>query len=141
MAGICFFYEDSDVDVWSGKNLDAWNYAVKAAGDVDSMIVVNRTSQIITTPEGSLKFQVVSELPMLENAIYLACPWENKTNQISLWDYDHSADWYVFGPAKGWKSMQLPPHQSVYIPQAGRGALHAVHIASVVMMHRYGVLS
>lgn len=128
MAGICFYFEESDVDVWSGKNLDAWNYAAKAAGDIDKMIVINRTSQEIKTPDADLDFKVVSELPELENSVKICCPWKGG---ISLWEYDHSADWYIFGPSEGWDSGD------VHIPTAGRGALHSVHAATVVMCHRY----
>jgi len=140
MAGICFFYEDSDVDVWSGHNLDAWNYAIKASGGINKIIVVNKTDQVLNTPDGNLDFQVVSELPILEDAIYLVCPWEANESSISLWDYDHSADWYIFGPARGWVSEPREKAQTIHIPQSGIGALHSVHIASVVMMHRYKVL-
>jgi len=131
MAGICFFFEDSDVDVWSGKDLDAWNYAIKAAGDVDNMIVVNKTDQYLQSPDVNLGFQVVNELPELENATFIKCPWDSGEN-ISLWDFDHNTDWYVFGPASGWGGVD-----GVCIPQNGIGACHSVHIATTVMFHRY----
>jgi hypothetical protein len=136
MAGLCFYFEDADVDVWSGKNLDAWNYAAKAAGDIDRMIVINRTDQLISPPDADLtQFEVLSELPSLERAVYLVGPSQAGLDAASLWSFDHDVDWYVFGPASGWE----PGHPRLHVPQAGIGALHAVHIASVVMLHRYHV--
>ena len=136
MAGICFYYEDVDVDVWSGKDLDAWNYACKVAGDITKMIVVNGTDQIVVSPDSELDFEVVEELPELGKAAYIVCPWESPS--LSLWDFEHDVDWYVFGPASGWNA---PLEESrVSIPQSGRGAVHSAHIATVVMFHRYWTL-
>lgn len=137
MVGICFYFERYDVDVWSGRriDLDAWNYAIKAAGDIDRMIVINRSHMEIKTPDGNLKFKVVDELPELEgNVAYICCPWNKAKTKISLWDFDHNVDWYVFGPANGW---QHEIDTGVYVPQAGQAALHATHVASTVMFHRY----
>ena len=133
MAGICFFFEPSDVDVWSGKDLDAWNYAIKLAGDIDRMIVVNKTEQTIQSPDRALDFSVVDTLPELENACYLTPPWKESE---SMWDFDHNVDWYVFGPASGWAEA---PGKMICIPQAGLGAPHSVHVATTVMFHRYHV--
>ena len=141
MVGVCFYFEDNDVDVWSGRriDLDAWNYAAKAAGDIDKMIVINKTLSKLTTPDGELDFSVVEELPELEGRIaYICCPWNKMKLATPLWDFDHNVDWYVFGPAGGWH------HEvdiGVYIPQAGIGALHSTHVASTVMFHRYRTLS
>lgn len=138
MVGICFYFEDSDTDVWSGKNLDAWNYAAKCAGDIDTFLVINQTDQTLTTPDANLTFRVEPTLPELSGRVtYLVCPWDNTPTKMPLWNFDHATDWYVFGPAKGWSSIE----SGVYIPQSGRGACHSVHIATVVMMHRYGVRS
>ena len=135
MTGICFFFESSDVDVWSGHNLDAWNYAVQMAGDIKSMIVINKTDQIINTPNINLDFNVVNRVPELSgNIAKLAPEWEC-INGVSLWNFDHNVDWYMFGPATE------PWSGNVFIPQANRGALHSIHAASIVLAHRYGVLN
>lgn len=141
MTGICFFFEPSDVDVWSGKNLDAWNYAIKAAGDIDKMIVINKTDQTIKSPDKTLDFQVVDKIPILPNAYILTTPWDLENQSISLWDCDHQCDWYIFGPASGWQGVlpSMDGEINVSIPQSGLGALHSVHIASAVMLHRYHV--
>lgn len=147
-AGICFYFEDHDVDVWSGHDLDAWNYAAQAAGDIDRMAVINLTDQDLKTPNADMEFMVYEELdapfrvrvdtPLNPICVQVCVPWQAPEGAVPLWDYDHKADWYLFGPARGWQALDGP---CVYVPQAGRGALHAVHIASVVMLHRYSVIN
>ena len=63
MAGIVFFYEDYDVDVFSGthESLLPWNYACKIAGDIDAVRVINKTGQTIQSFDMSLDFQVVTD--------------------------------------------------------------------------------
>ena len=137
MTGLVFYYQDSDVDVWSGKNLDAWNYAASAAGDIDSMIVINETDQVLNTPNSSLSFQVVEEMPSLEGHVtQVVCPWEI-VPKTSMGNFDHDTDWYLFGPAQGWGNPR--PEAQVYltIPQSGMGACHSVHVATAVMYDRY----
>jgi hypothetical protein len=55
---------------------------------------------------------------------------------VSLWDFDHQTDWYVFGPASGWQK-NLFGNILVTIPQNDEIYLHATHIASTVLFHRY----
>lgn len=138
MAGICFYFEDNDADVYSGRkiDLDAWNYACKVAGDVDQMIVINRTASELTTPDSDMDFQVVTELPELENSIKVCCEWD-RIDSTPLWNFDHQVDWYVFGPSEGWTETG---GSGIHIPVNGKVALHAVHAASVVLTHRYGTL-
>lgn len=143
MAGIVFFYEENDIDIFSGRRLDlsAWNYAIKAAGDIDKVIIVNKTNQTINNFDSSLAvFNVVNEIPALEGKIiHLVCPWNKTEKIVPLWNFDHKVDWYIFGPAQGWHSeINIP--LGLTIPMTGSAALHSVHIASVVMLHRYGVL-
>jgi len=141
MAGVVFFFEDSDVDVFSGRqrDLSAWNYAIKAAGDIDKVIVVNKTAHKIGSFDSSLDFVIVAELPALDGSIaHVVCPWDNVKTKVPLWDFDHNVDWYLFGPASGWKTYGSLDF-GVTVPMSGHGALHAVHIASAVMLHRYGV--
>ena len=116
MSGICFFFEQNDIDVWSGRSidLDAWNYAMKAAGDITKLIVINRTDTVIVSPDADLElFEVHQEFPALDGRVVrCVCPWDKTVD----------------------------PSVSLYVPQAGKGSLHSVHIASVVMLHRfYGV--
>lgn len=142
MVGVCFFFENNDIDVWSGRriDLDAWNYAIKAAGDINKMIVINKTDQIIITPDIEMDFQSVKEIPIFgdeEKIVFICCPWDKMNKSISLWDFNHNVDWYIFGPANGWKKTI---DFGVFIPQAGEAALHATHVASTVFFHRYEVL-
>jgi len=137
MAGICFYFEPNDVDVWSGRrlDLDAWNYAAKAGG-VDRMVVINLTDQVIRTPDSDLaEFRVVDAMPPLDRAVYLVGPGE-AAGASPLWTFDHDVDWYCFGPAQGW---QFPVSPKLHVPQANRGALHSVHVATAVMLHRHHV--
>ena len=136
MVGIVFYFEDSDIDVWSGKNLDAWNYACKVAGDVTDMIVINKTDQTIKTPDATMNFQVVDELPDLTgNLCYVACPWDQIPTLKPITEYNHqTVDWYIFGPADGWGTSI---EEGCFLPQSGRGACHSVHIATAVMFYRY----
>jgi hypothetical protein len=142
MPGLCFYFENTDVDVWSGRDLDAWRYAAKAAGDIDNIIVVNKTDQLLSFGDFDVGFGVVAELPKLPNAKYLVSPLEAVHGATRLWDLDHKGvEWYCFGPAAGWQDMgSIPVDDRLTIPQAGIGSLHSVHIASVVMMHRFAVI-
>jgi hypothetical protein len=144
MAGIVFFFEDNDVDIFSGRRIDlsAWNYAIKSAGDVDRVIVVNKTDKALPSIDSDfLQFEIISELPILSGHVTrIICPWDNADIKIPLWDFNHNTDWYVFGPAGGW-GRYATPSNGVYIPMANSGALHSVHIASAVMLHRFGVKS
>ena len=141
MAGICFFFESEDIDVWSGKDLDAWHYAAAAAGDIDRIHIVNKTNMELKNPDiGRYEFTISKELPSLEGRVTkLVTPWEANKHALSIWEWNHSTDWYVFGPALGWRSEPLDEPE-VYVPQAGLGALHSVHVASIVMTNRYWVI-
>lgn len=138
MVGLCFFFEQNDVDVWSGRDidLDAWNYAATAAGDVTRVIVINTTDARLSL--ANPKYEMVKELPELTGRVAsLICPWNEATEKQSLWDFDHDVDWYVFGPAAGWRSLGIVPTLGIFIPMASTGALHAVHTVSTVMTHRF----
>ena len=139
MVGICFYFEDHDIDVWSGRriDLDAWNYAIKAAGDIDEVCIINTTNMRIEGPDTTLKTTIVKTLPQLPGKVAnICCPWDTAKTKVSLWDFDHNIDWYVFGPALGWQQSTI--NVGVYIPVATqRIALHAIHIASTVLLHRY----
>ena len=142
MTGICFFYEDSDTDVWSGKGFDAWNYACKVAGDIDSAIIINRTEETFSPFDVSMDIHVVDTLEEAEALMHgdsvasIVCPWEGGEHPpLDQLPHD-SVDWYVFGPANGWGQRD-----GYSIPQAGQGSVHAVHACTVVMFHRYWTLN
>jgi len=138
MAGIIFFYENNYIDVFSGVNavLPEWNNICKV-GQIDKAIIVNKTQQDIVPFDASMDIQIVSELPSdLTNVVQLVCPWETNFNYVTLQDFDHDVDWYFFGPAAGWKSTDIGG-KYVTVPQAGRGALHSLHIASAIMFDRF----
>jgi hypothetical protein len=139
LAGIAFFFEDNDTDVYSGRrvDLDAWNYASKMSNDIDRAIIVNRTDQKLQSFDRAMDIEIVDTLPELDGTVTrVVTPWSADDDTVELYDFDHRTDWYVFGPAAGFS----PDGSSVTIPQAGRGAMHSVHTASVVMAHRHFVL-
>ena len=138
MAGICFYFEDSDVDMWSGKDFDAWNYACKVAGDIDKAFVINRTSQTLQSFDQTMDFRAFDNLTEAQEAMtgtlcFVGCPWDVGIYK-PINEFEHAAiDWYIFGPASGWKE----PHYGLCLPQAGGGAVHSVHAATAVMFYRY----
>ena len=141
MSGICFYFENSDVDVWSGKDLDAWNYACKIGGGIDSVIVINRTDQILTPFDVSMNFHVVKTIDearalMQGDVTQMVCPWE-AIDKAEIQHFDHQTDWYVFGPASGWYGNHFGD-TLLTLPQHGVGAAHAVHVATAVMFFRAG---
>ena len=144
MAGICFFYEHEDVDVWSGKKLDAWHYACKAAGDIDSIIVINLSDREPECPSKEYNFHVVQSIAEAEELMeghvtQVVCPW-NFFDVFEVWDYDHDTDWYIFGPASGWCGVEVG-QTKITIQCANEGAaLHSVHAATVVLTSRYRAL-
>jgi hypothetical protein len=146
MVGICFYYENSDKDVWSGRKLDAWNYACQAAGDIHKIVVINLSDHEPECPGRQYDFQVVQSSAQAEELMrghvtQVVCPWNfDRKDVYDLWSYDHITDWYAFGPADGWRGHVIEGGSKVTIPMFGSGALHSVHIASAVLMHRYGVL-
>ena len=154
MAGICFYFEDYDVDVYSGRriDLDAWNYAIQSGGqDMDTLLMLNRTTQKITSPNSRLSFSTLDDtskvvVPELEGTVAYFCPPPDPRVAETLWDFDHNVDWYCFGPSGGFKFEPKPGDRVVGIPLgpvdlAGvvPGQIHSVHTASIVMAHRYHV--
>ena len=142
MAGLVFFYEDVDTDVYSGdpSTLAVWSYAAKLAGDVDNIVVVNTTDQRLTSPDQAMGFEVLPDIEHLDaiqgHKTIVCCPWSGIVGAESLYTFSHDTEWYMFGPASGWL---IPPlyDSAVYVPQAGNGACHATHVATAVMFDRY----
>jgi hypothetical protein len=140
VAGIVFYFENNEVDVWSGRevDLDAWNYACKVAGDIDRAIVINLSDTEVQSFDRAMDIHIVEVRPELPGRVVdVVTPWRSDPDGISLWDFDHAVDWYVFGPAVGHASVG----KQIFIPQAGIGAMHSVHAASIVMAHRFETVS
>lgn len=142
MAGICFYFEDNDVDVWSGRqiDLDAWNYAIKLTSDIDKVKIVNKSDSNINHFDNSLEVEILNSMPQLSGSIaQLVCPWENTPSpKTSIWNFNHNVDWYIFGPGSGWGGYYTGT--PITIPQNGLGACHSIHICTLVMAHRYKTL-
>lgn len=141
MAGIVFFFEDNNIDVWSGRNLDldAWNYSCKIGG-IDKAIIVNTTELNINKFDANMDIQIVSELPLLSGVTtQFVVPSEN-INSESLWDFNHQTDWYILGPANGWAGNHFAD-RFVHIPQESVAAHHSIFIGSVIAFHRTHVIN
>jgi len=141
MAGVAFFFEEFDTDVYSGRLgfLDAWNYAFLAAGDITDVVIINRTALVPILPLNYNIRIVSSEEEFLalaagDKVTYIGAPNEFEEAE-SLWNFDHKTDWYFFGHASGHRTQT-----GVTIPTAGKAAFHSVHAATVVMTHRYEVM-
>ena len=141
MAGLVFYFEDNDRDVWSGRNLDfdAWNYLAQIPGDITKIRVINKTQNTYDPFNEALDVEYLDALPDFgtDHVTQLVCPWE-PVEYIELWDFDHNTDWYVLGPANGWGGNHFGD-QLVSVPQYSNVACHAIHIATVAMAHRYKV--
>lgn len=141
-SGIVFFFEENDIDVWSGRNidLDAWNYNCKIGG-IKKVIIINKTSLNIPKFDIDMDIQIVDKIPALSGHVtQLVLPHENIKNNISLWEYNHDTDWYVFGPASGWNSDYFAD-SFVFIPQNGEATHHSIFIGATLMFHRFNVLN
>lgn len=147
MAGICFYYEDSDIDICSGGVLFAWGYNCMAAGDINKMIVINLADSPPWNPGDitgqKYDFTVVKSLEQAEDLMagdritQVVCPWNDfDTKVIELWDYDHKTDWYVFGPAHGWKDYDMKTDK-ITIPVFEESPMFSVHAATVILTHRH----
>jgi hypothetical protein len=141
MAGVAFFFEEFDTDVYSGRLgfLDAWNYAFLAAGDITDVVIINRTDLVPILPV-NYRIQIVSSeeeflaLASGDRITYIGA-YNEFEETTSLWDFDHKTDWYFFGHAHGHKAPT-----GVTIPTARNTVFHSVHAATVVMTHRYEVM-
>jgi hypothetical protein len=154
LAGIVFYFEDYDKDVYSGRriDLDAWNYAMKSGG-IDKAICFNCVHDIKLQMDNKIHFteihahnvkpRVILSQWLNENGIdkkiVLFTPPKSAPNDaIHIKDLEHNTvDWYVFGPSVGVDS-DYKNTQYVYIPTADeRIDLHSVHIGSYVMLRRF----
>jgi len=141
MAGIVFYFEDNDTDVWSGRriDLDVWNYNCKIGG-ITKAIVVNKTSEDLITFDSNMDVTFMDNMPTLSGTVaQLVTPTE-VSGTTSLWEFDHQVDWYVFGPAGGWGGnhfgdilLTIPETTSVYH--------HSVFVGATIMFHRDSIIN
>ena len=142
MAGIVFYFEDYDTDVWSGRpiDMDAWKYSVNASIGIDKVFIINKTEEEPKWFNNTMDIQIVDEMPELEGHItQLVTPSEmvryNKES-LSLWDFNHDTDWYVFGPASGWGGNHFGD-TFLSIPHNNNVHHHSVFIGTITLYHRY----
>lgn len=144
MAGIVFYFENFDRDVWSGReiDLDAWNYNCKI-GEIDKAIIINKSIYNINPFDADMDIQIVSEMPILSGHVtQLVTPEEISVNEVGvkLLDFNHQTDWYVIGPSDGWLGNHFGD-TLLTIPQGGIGYHHSVFVGATLMYHRYNVLN
>lgn len=146
MAGIVFWFQEYDTDVFSGRpiDLDAWRYAIKA-GNIQEVKCVNETEEPISIGDTNMDFEIIGSnfedftnwISDHSNIAIFDTEWTCPEGAIPLSELNHSdIDWYVFGSA----DLGVPKNinaQYVYLPISGTGALHSVHIASAVMLRRW----
>lgn len=137
MAGLCFHIEADEID------LAPWRHAALVAGDIDTLAIINRTAKPIAHPndDGMGLCQYANLGQFLDDhrgrsMAYLCAPCEPVRARLPLWQFDHDTDWYVFGPAAGWRREI---DTAITAPQSGRTALPAMQVASTVLLHRYWV--
>lgn len=137
MAGIVFYFENSDIDVYSGRDADlsAWNHLCKVA-DIQKAIVINKSSKNVVPFDSSMEIEVVTEIPSLTGHVTQLVLPNEREDSISLWDFDHQTDWYIFGSASGWFGNHFGD-QYVHVPQNTAGAAYSMQIGTVAMYDRY----
>ena len=141
MVGLVFYFEDNDIDVWSGKDfdLDAWNYNCKISG-INKVIIINKTTQILRPFDVSMDIEIVSELPLLTGHTTQLVTNTDNCIKTDLWGFNHQTDWYIIGPAAGWGG-EFFGDTLLTIPQIGSGDHHSVFIGATVMFHRNYIIN
>lgn len=136
MAGICFHWE-------RGIDLNLWNDAALAAGDIDTLALIGRAPDTIRSPSDAVGLCLYANLNQFlddhrcRSMVYLCAPGEPASVRTPLWRFDHDTDWYMFGPPAGW-SWEIDT--AITAPQSGEMALPAAYIAATVMLHRHWVM-
>lgn len=155
MAGMLFWFEETDVFSGRQVHIDAWRYAA-VAGQIDTIRCINKTDQKIHM--GNMDFKIVGETDedfimwcnnhLHQNLVFVETKNSCPESAIPLKDVKHEhVDWYIFGAGCGYprvydeesetfKSYVLDK-QCVYLPTFRGAQLHPLHIGSCVMLRRY----
>lgn len=150
--GICFYFEDNDIDVYSGRriDLDCWHYAIKCFG-ISTMRVINKTNQVLEMTDVTIDFKVYNneEEFLLEHTqdklIYFESPsiFTKDIVATDLPKFQHPTvgDGYLFyclGPANGFGIIDNDNRTWVTIPQVdSRVAMHSVHSVILILYDRF----
>lgn len=150
--GICFYFEDNNIDVYSGRliDLDAWRYACKAFG-VYTMRVINKTRQLLAMHDMEMDFkEYSSEEEFLADSIndkliYVECPLllNNVVKYEELPVFQHPVEgdgyiFYCFGPADGFRPKSQDDKIWITIPMTNLSmVMHSVHAVICVLYDRY----
>lgn len=151
MAGIVFWFEDNDRDVFSGRrvDLDAWRYAVKAGG-IEKVRCFNSTELEVSFDLG-FDFEIAGrddtdylewvDQHRDENLVFFDTEWSCPDFAIPFAEVNHKdVDWYIFGRAAGLPGVPDDRFIYTYLPINGSAALHSLHIASAVLLRRWEIM-
>lgn len=119
--------------------LHAWNYALRAAGDISRVALINLTGKHVTFNKAFdyTVYNTIDEFYESADGTLMHVGAANEFDvPVSLWRYSHNDDWLVFGPASGHPKRTT----GLTIPTSTDTVFHAVHAATVVMCHRFEVL-
>lgn len=154
-VGLVFHFEDNSHDVFSGRqdDLDAYRYACKAFG-ITSMVMVDYCSggTNVSMQDQEISFEKYCNLAAFEAAhpndtfVYLECAWTCLENGVTPGklhvDFVHPDDanttvWYILGPSQGFIPAPNDGKTWLSVPQEGMGAMHASHVAGIVLYDRH----
>lgn len=152
MVAAVFHFEDQDLDVWSGRDidLDIWRYNTKMFG-IDTLIMIDQV------PDGGTLYQHLDEEQKFERftsiddflqahpqgeKVWFETPWSfpSSITPIKLNNFQHPANtsdvFYIFGPATGFNIAENDSRTWVTIPQVTQGATHSSFLAPIVFYDR-----
>lgn len=112
MTGICFHLEFEHDGVGAAGNfgLDVWENVAQLADDIETIAIINRTTEQIGNAATSTGLCVYTNLDQFlddhrgRTIVYVCATVGVATMCGPLWRCDEDIDWYVFGPVAGWDS-------------------------------------
>lgn len=152
MSGIVFYFQENDKDVFSGRkvDLDAWRYAMKAGG-INEAKIINET-ELSLSLGGDMNYEIIgrSDQDLVKwvnnnkhnnNIVALSPEWECPYDSKSIYELNNNIldiNWFLIGGANGLPKLDI---EYVYFPQNGQGAMHSVHVASVLNIYLWKIKS
>lgn len=136
MAGICFCIDPEDCNE---IDLDGWQGAARFAGDIDTLAIIGRGSEVSPTLDDTMGLCVYANMNQFlddhqdRSMVHVDTSVGRNKGSVPLWQYHHEIDWYLFGRNGG----ADPEVASVIsIPQPNQAKLPVTLIASTVLLHR-----
>jgi len=153
MVGLVFHFEDTDMDVWSGRpiDMDAWHYTSKMFG-LGNMVMIDQMKGGMPYDQkaygdfGTTTIEKVKSLDEFldkypkQEKVWLETPWSypSSVTPTTLANFVHPKDnvFYVLGPGGGFTIPENDKRTWVTIPQLTTGAHHSVFIAPILLYDR-----